>query len=1390
MQPPPTKADIKKPYINTIRMGPVSAPMNKARPLAASNSESGEVVLTNVEGQDCSQAFSGLPLVPRPIGRPIPLSTAQQQVWLHGQLAPEVPLYNEVLILERVGSLNRGILEQTFKEIIRRHEALRTTFAVEDGSPAQVVAAHYDFELPVTDLSGVPGDKQEASVLAIATEEVRRPFDLPKRPPVRARLLRLSAEKHILVVTLHTIIADEGSLGILAYELATIYAAYSAGEPSPLPDLRIQYGDYAHGQRDWLQGDILAQHVSYWRKRLVDIPVLELPTDRPRPPVQKFHGARESVQLSKSLSVSLQELSDLEGVSLFVTLLAAFQTLLTRYTGQRDTVVGSIVPGREAVTEGLIGLFAHTVLIRAEVEREGTFRELLWRVRDLSSSDCEYQNMPVDRLVGALQSERDLSRNPLFQVLFSHTASTSLSQPGWEIVNCELDSGTAKVDLQLQVYDRPNGIFARFVYNSDIFDAGTIRRMADHFQTLIEGVVSDPDQRLSELPLLSQAETHQLLTGWNNTRTDYPKDSQLHHLFEAQAERTPKATAVVFEDKQLTYGELNRRANQLARHLVKLGVGPDVLVGIFVDRSLEMVVGLLGILKAGGAYVPLDPAFPGDRIAFMLEDSEVAVLLTQRHLLDSIPDNRAKVVVLDADWNEIAKEDADNPVSRYEAANLAYVIYTSGSTGKPKGVQISHRAVVNFMTSMRHEPGMTELDRLLSVTTLSFDIAGLEIYLPLIVGASVEIVSREVSSDGYQLLSKLASSGATVMQATPATWRMLMEAGWKGTPHLKVLCGGEAISRKLATQLLQRCGSLWNMYGPTETTIWSTCSKIESEQATIVIGRPIANTDIFILDELLQPVPIGVAGELHIGGDGLARGYLKRPDLTAEKFIASPFAQSPGERIYKTGDLARYLPNGDIECLGRIDHQVKLRGFRIELGDIEAALRQHPGVNDTVVVAREDTPGDKRLVAYFVPSQQTAPTTGELRDFLKEKLPEYMVPSAFVTLDAMPLTPNGKVNRRALPAPEHTNLATEESFVAPKDDLESQLVAIWEGVLGVRPIGIRHSFFELGGNSLIAVRLMHRVEQAFGKHLSIATLFQAPTIEQLSGILRQRGWSPAWSSLVPIQTGGPNPPFFCVHGVGGNVLRFYGLAQHLGSDQPFYALQAQGLNADYPCHIRAEEMAAHYLKEVRSVQSQGPYFLGGYSFGGMIALEMAQQLIAQGEEPPLLVLFDTLCMASQGNGFSYKLKSLSSPLLKMLETSGSERWAYLSRVVTAPVRAVQWGLHVATLPSRVRKVRKACLNAAKHYVPQAYPGRVILFRSSSEPLGGLSDPYAGWSEYVTNGLDVREVRSNHDNILLEPQVRCVAEQLRACLNDAQAASQASRQPHAINTADERAQLSA
>lgn len=1318
------------------------------------------------------QGLSSPTVTPRPFGPPPPLSFAQQQVWLHAQLAPNTPLYNEILILERRGPLNSEALERSLGEIRRRHETLRTTFPAVDGFPIQVIAQPQIVELPWVDLSGLPDEQRRTRILRIAAEEVRRPFNVAGGPLMRALLLRLSEEHSVLLLTWHTLVADDWSLNILASELVALYRAFSNGDPSPLADLPVQYADFACWERNWLQGEVLEQQISYWRERLAGIPaVLELPADRPRSSMPQFHGARQSLVLSERLSEVLKQISEREEVTLFATLLAAFQALLWRYTGQDDIVVGSIVPGRDTVgTSGLIGLFARTIVSRINLRDDPTFRELLGRLREAGRNDCRHQNVPFDRLVSELQPERDASRNPLFQVLFSLTPSMTLAESGWRMTDFEVDTGAAKVDLQLQLFDRPQGIVARFIYSTDLFDRATIVRMAGHFETLLEGAVVNPDQRVSRIPLLSPAERHQLLVEQNNTQADYPSDRCLHQLFEAQVDCVPEATSVVFENQQLTYRELNRRANQLAHYLMRLGVGPDVLVGICVERSLEMVVGLLGILKAGGAYVPLDPAYPQERLSFMLEDAEVSVLLTEDRLLTTLPGSRTRVVALDASTGEISKEGFENPVSKTEAGNLAYVIYTSGSTGKPKGVQIPHRAVVNFLTSMHRKPGMTREDRLLAVTTLSFDIAGLEIFLPLSLGASFEIVSREVSSDGSRLLSKLRSSRATVMQATPATWGMLLDAGWEGSPDLKILCGGEAVPRKLANQLLRKAGSVWNMYGPTETTIWSTTTKIEPGEGPVSIGRPIANTDIFILDKALELVAVGVAGELHIGGHGLARGYVKRPKLTAEKFIANPFSEDREARLYKTGDLARYLPNGEIEFLGRIDHQVKLRGFRIELGEIEEVLRQHSGVSESVVLAREDAPGNKRLVAYFVPARGAVPSAGELRNFLKKSLPEYMVPSAIVILKKMPRTPNGKINRQSLPPPDQPDLAPQASFNAPRDILESQLVRIWENILGLRPIGIQHNFFELGGHSLLAVRLMLRIEQTFGKRLPTATIFEAPTIEQLAAILRQEGWSPQWSSLVTIQARGQKPPFFCVHGAGGNVIRFHHLARHLGPEQPVYGLQAPALSGSQACGARVEDMAAHYIKEVRRVQSEGPYFLGGYSFGGIVAFEMAQQLTAQNQEVALVALFDTFCIhrgRSRGHPFSAKelvrfFKGVPSVLLKIWQTLGEQRWAYFL-LQAALVTAIRRRIEDMRLPRTLKEVRRVSRQAAEDYTPQIYPGRIVLFRSHDKTLTLFRDRHAGWRAYAGRGLEIHEIGGNHDSILFEPQVRLVAERLREYL---------------------------
>ena len=1038
----------------------------------------------------------------RPVSREegLPLSFAQERLWFLEQLEPGNTAYNIAAAYRLRGPLDVAALERSLNEIVRCHEVLRTTFATMDGRPVQVIAPEMSLTLPVEDLQELPEAEREAEAQRLLTEEAQRPFDLEKGPLLRAALLRLDEEEHVLLLTMHHIVSDGWSMGVFNRELAVLYEAFSVGKPSPLPELPIQYADFAVWQREWLQGEVLEEQLAYWREHLGgDLSVLELPTDRPRPAAQSFRGATQSFVLSGDLTESLKALSRREGVTLFMTLLAAFKTLLYRYTGQEDVVVGSPIAGRNrSEIEGLIGFFVNTLVLRTDLSGNPTFRELLERVREVALGAHARQDLPFEKLVEALQPERDLSRNPLFQVMFAfqNAPMEALMLPGLTVTPLEVESETAQFNLTLSMEETGQGLKGVVEYNTDLFDGVTIERMLGHFETLLEGVVVNPEQRLWELPLLTEAERYQLLVEWNDTEVEYPQDKCIHQLFEEQVERTPGAVAVVFEGEQLTYAELNRRANQLAHYLQKLGVGPEVLVGICVERSLEMVVGLLGILKAGGAYVPLDPAYPKERLAFMLEGTQAPVLLTQERLVEGLPEHEARVVCLDADWEAIAGESTENPDSEVTVDNLAYVIYTSGSTGRPKGVQILHDAVVNLDT-MHQRPGLAQQDVLLSVTTLSFDIAVLELFLPLTIGARVELVSRAVAADGVQLMAALAASDATVMQATPATWRLLLGAGWQGDEQLRILCGGEALPRMLANQLLRRDSALWNLYGPTETTVWSAIYEVGQNKGSVSIGQPIANTQIYLLDANLRPVPVGVPRELYIGGAGLARGYLNRPELTAQSFIPDPFSDEPGERLYKTGDLARYLPDGNIEFLGRIDCQVKIRGFRIELGEIETVLGQHPDVRETVVLAREDTPGDKRLVAYVVPRDEQVPTATELRRFLKQKLPDYMIPSAFVLLEVLPLTPNGKVDRRTLPAPNSVRPEMEAAFVAPRTSVEEVLAEIWAEVLGLEQVGIYDNFFELGGNSLLSVQIVSKVRQA-GIQLAPKDFIQYQTIAELA----------------------------------------------------------------------------------------------------------------------------------------------------------------------------------------------------------------------------------------------------------------------------------------------------
>jgi len=1030
----------------------------------------------------------------------LPLSFAQERLWFLDQLEPGNTAYGIPIAYRLQGSLDVAALEWSLNEIVRRHEVLRATFAVVDGRPAQVIAPEMRLTLPVEDLRGLPEAEQEAEVERWATEEAHHPFDLAQGPLLRATLLRLNEEEHVLLLTMHHIVSDGWSMGVFNRELAVLYEAFSAGEPSPLPELPIQYADFAVWQRGWLQGEVLEEQLAYWRQHLGDdLPVLELPTDRPRPAAQSFRGAHQTFVLSNALTESLKALSRQEGVTLFTTLLAAFKTLLYRYTGQEDVVVGSPIANRNrSEIEGLIGFFVNTLVLRTDLSGNPTFRELLGRVREVTLGAHDHQDLPFEKLAEALQPERDLSHNPLFQVMFAfqNAPAEVLALPGLTVTPLEVESKAAQFDLTLSMEDMGRGLKGAVEYNTDLFDGATIERMIGHFETLLGGIVVNPEQRLSELPLLTEAERLQLLVEWNDTEADYPQDQCIHQLFEERAARTPDAVAVVFEKEQLSYAELNRRANQLARHFQKLGVGPEVLVGLCVERSLEMVVGLLGILKAGGAYVPLDPAYPKERLAFMLEDTQTPVLPTQERLRENLPQHGARVVCLDMDWEAIAKESDKNPDSTVTAGNLAYVIYTSGSTGRPKGVLVPHQGLLNMSEAQVRTFELGPGDRVLQFASLSFDAATFEIFMALRVGATLCLGTQESLLPGPTLIEMLQDLGVTIVTLIPSA---LASLPIEKLPHLHTITvAGEACSVDLVARWAEG-RRFFNLYGPTEATIWTTAAECVDGSHKPPIGHPVDNTGIYLLDTHLQPVPVGVPGELHISGVSLARGYLNRPDLTAQKFIPNPFSDEPGARLYKTGDLARYLPDGNIEFLGRIDHQVKIRGFRIELGEIEAVLGQYPAVWETVVLAREDTPSVKQLVAYVVPKNGQVPAISELRRFLKENLPDYMVPSAFVMLDALPLTPNGKVDRRALPAPDKkVFLNLQEAFVAPRTSIEEQLTEIWAGLLGMGRVSIHDNFFDLGGHSLLAAQLLSRVNEAFQVELSLRSLFETPTVAGLA----------------------------------------------------------------------------------------------------------------------------------------------------------------------------------------------------------------------------------------------------------------------------------------------------
>ena len=1048
-------------------------------------------------------------------------SFAQQRLWLLDRLLPGGSEYNESFAAKLTGELCVGALRGALNSIVRRHDVLRARFALVDQSPVQVIAPELDVALEVEDLRTVPEDTRTGEALRRANAEALAPFDLERGPLLRARLLRLGEQSHWLLVTLHHIVTDGWSSAVLARELSALYGAQCRGEPSPLAELPMQYADYAAWQRDVLRGSVLDAQVGYWKRVLEDLPELDLAADRPRPAVASHRGGSTGFVFGADLERALQDLGRRQGATLFMTLLAAFQVLLYRCTGQEDLAVGIPIAGRTRPEfEGLIGFFVNTLVLRGDLSGEPSFLEFLAQVRERALDAYAHQDLPFEKLVEELAPRRDLSRNPLVQVSFNlvNVPRAEMELDGLTVERLPQNQCSVKFDLSLRVEEIAGHLHAAFEYSTDLFDAPTIERLAGCWRTLLEVIVADPGMAITRLPLLTPAQRHQVTTAWNATAQDYPRDTCVHTLFEAQAACTPDAVAVEFMTRQLTYREVNSRANQLAHHLRGLGAGPDVRVAVAMERSLELVVALLGVLKAGGAYVPLEPDFPPQRLAFMLEDAQTIVLLTQRRLLYSMPPLRCRALCLDTDWSDIGAQPETDPVCTTSAANLAYVAYTSGSTGQPKGVMIEHRGACNHLHGFARAHAVSSDDRVLQTAPIGFDMSLWQLLLPLLCGARIVLPEPGAHRSGSELVALIRTSGVTILRMVPTMLSVVADApGFAQCTSLRmVISAGEVLDPELARRIqVLPNAELCNAYGPTETTFFTTlwtCHRDET-RSRIPVGRPIGNARVHLLDGLGEPVPIGTPGEVHIGGDGVARGYLNRPDLEALSFVADPFAQTPDARMYRTGDIARRLADGALELLGRRDNQVKVRGIRIELEEIEAALARQPQVRQAVVVLREDGLVGKRLVAY-VCARDDVLAAADLRAFARLSLPEYMVPAAFVLLPELPLTRHGKLDRHALPVPRFSGDAPGRE--PPRTRIERGLAQAMAEVLNLEPIGIDDNFFDLGGHSLSAVRLTSRIRDLLNVDLSLRQIFATPTVRGLSHAAAERpAADPSISPLSP-----------------------------------------------------------------------------------------------------------------------------------------------------------------------------------------------------------------------------------------------------------------------------------
>ena len=1314
-----------------------------------------------------------------------PASFAQRRLWFLQCLDPASPAYNMVHAFRLEGALEVGALEGALDEIVRRHDTLRTTFIERDGEPCQVVAPFASLALRAEDLSALPERARDERIREELDKETDTPFDLAAGPLVRARLIRARTDAWVLVLCLHHIVSDQWSVGVLLRELGVLYRAFLDGEPSPLEDPAIQYTDYASWQRQRLRGDAMNGHLAYWRRQLAGLPLLEVPGDRPRTAMLGNRGAKEKAFFPPALLASLERLAGEEHATLFMLTLAAFNVLLHRITGQDDLAVGTPVTGRvRAETESLIGFFVNTLVIRTDHAGGPTFRELLQRVRQTALDAYEHQDLPFERLIDELHPERDVRHTPLCQVMFAFTAAGKepLVLPGLRVRPMAVDRATSKFDLTLFAHRGADGLHVALEYRSDLYRRATARRLLGHLGVLLDGIARDPDRPIGRLPLLTEDERRQILGQWSGASSCYPRDACIDRLFEEVVEAHRDAPAVREGDRAWTYGELDDRARGVARDLRRHGLEPGDPVAVCVAPSLDLVAGLLGVLQAGGVYVPLDPEDAAARRALMLDDAGAKILLTQRALRRKLAPGNASVLYME-DIAPAPDATREREWRGGTSEDPAYIMYTSGSTGRPKGVVIPHRAIVRLVRDTNYIT-LGPADRIAQVSNCAFDAATFEIWGALLNGACLDIISRHVVLSPDALAEALEARRITALFVTSALFNQVVRERPDAFRDVgNVLVGGEAVSPECMARALRHGPPrrLLNAYGPTENTTFSTWHEVRDVPAdggAVPIGRPVSNSRVYLLDASLQPVPVGVTGEIYLGGDGLAVEYLNRPELNATAFVPDPFGNGTG-RLYKTGDLARFLPDGALVFLGRADRQIKLRGFRVEPGEIESVLREHPAVRDAIVRVEEDLSVGRRLTAHVLPAPGPAPTNDELRDHLREKLPPVMIPRAYVLIDDWPRLPSGKIDRHSLPAA--TAAAVDGTFVAPRDTVEQDLADIWKGVLGVKGVGAHDSFFDLGGHSLLAVRLFSEIKRIMGVDLPLATLFQSgATLAALAQAVRTAGDAAPASTLVALQPHGRGTPFYCVPGAGSDVSALEPLARHLGAERPFFGLQypgTDGVEAPSEC---IEELAERHLREVRAHQPEGPYCVGGTSGGGIVAFELARQLAARGSRVALLALLDT-----HGPGYPVRRQAIGVRLRArlwlrgLLPVAGKQAATPANLVAGLKQRYARWAVArssshspapVGVQPHEVRYLQllEGFIRAGRRYVARPFTGTITLFRTAERPPEELfvPDPAMGWGGLAEGGVAIVDIPGHHGAHIKEPHVEILAARLHEVLRDA------------------------